>query len=293
MLKNLRIIAIAMGSMFLCQEARTADSPRSNPVIAKLAKEAEVRYKETVKERKRLSNRYSELQGQWTNARRKISSDETEAIRHEQKVLDRTRDIVAREQNVLRWIVAMDKQGVPDRHELTSYARRQAEHFDDAERTLARHEKEAKERHESTRSKGAPLAVRTIMDRELEAFRQEWIALRRERDVTEQALAATGTEPLAYWSDRIAEARQRERDRYRRWSNQREEAKRSLAALIAAVGLSAAVAEVLAASDSTPQDRAEAQRRLDQARSDARTACIASGGHFIEGTGTTVGTCTK
>lgn len=237
----------------------------------------------------KLRRQRSRLSGKRAEERQSLGL-EIDALHYLQSILRDEQKLIAR-------IVAMD----PDRWvkwRIYREADRQVEQFDFADKELAEKIEDVEWRRAAAMREAKSERVVAVLSRELATYKTARVAFERERSLYELMLTATGNPTLAEFRERNKQFAQRERARYearrRQYSGPLfKSGGDTFAALVLAIGISAAVASVLENSESTASEKARAQRALDDARATARSQCVARGGDFIAGGGTAVGVCTK
>jgi hypothetical protein len=222
--------------------------------------------------------------------------DEAESLWREVKALGQLRYYLKEEQETIRRIAAIDEAGRAE--SMRGHAVSRIREFDVAAEALATNEAEATQRYAaSSRDGRAERNLLASMAREVTTWRDARAAFERERALYERLLIATGTGTLDEIRVSSAKAQERINEQYRQTDRRYVSGGGSdgdaLGKLIIAIGLTAAVAAVLSNPDATTEEKSNAQRQLDVARTNARANCAARGGHFFEGGGTNVGVCSE
>ncbi len=216
---------------------------------------------------------------------------EADSIGRELDALAQLRYYLSKERETIRRIAAIDEAGKMER--MYTEAALRIDELDFAAKHLSTKESEAKQRYAAaSQDNGVDRGLLASTAREVAAWQDTRAAFERERAMYEQLLVAMGTGTLDEVRTRSANAQERINERtYRRYASGGGSGGDSFGALVIAIGLVAAVAAVLSDPASTTEEKAEAKRKLESARADARSRCIAGGGHFFEGGGENIGYC--
>ncbi|MDX1978887.1 MAG: hypothetical protein SFV51_01365 [Bryobacteraceae bacterium] len=275
------------------QVTLAAEKPDLGETLRRIVDAAKDRDKAAKKEEEEAHKRVLAAQGKaeglYRESRRKGSaiSDDANYYWREKQAFEWVRGIVRNEREALRAILFAARYGMEAVRSRGPLGVRSGN--SDAG-TLAANELETRLRREQAIRRGATEQEISALTRAVSAYRQAQLALRREHQTIDNYLREMGLPSIASQrkkrEEQAAVAVAQYEERQLRQARDSDEF-----ALLA--GMLAALVVTAVALDSTPRDKAAAEKDLQDLKDSIRTACVARGGTILGGFGSDLGTCTR